>query len=287
MPENKDQKINLLLEKIEILSKKHDGFLNEINTLRYEIQQIGNLTNPALQESSIEISPVNAISAEQLSPTIISEKNEAKGFATSFTAPFEKALPKVKTDFEKFIGENLLNKIGILITVIGVAIGAKYSIEHQLISPLTRIILGYLMGLGLLGFGIKLKANYENYSAVLVSGAIAIMYFITYAAYSFYGLFPQEVAFGLMLVFTAFSVVAAVNYNKQIIAHIGLVGAYAVPFLLSSGSGKVAILFSYMAIINVGILIISIKKYWKPLYYSSFIICKYLFRYFLCYIIGI
>jgi uncharacterized membrane protein len=271
MSENNNQKINLLLEKLESLSIKQSEFSKEINTLRSEIAQISNKEiKAAFPESSLEIEQVEHVAAEQLSPTIISEKNEAKGFAASFTAPFENALPKVKTDFEKFIGENLLNKIGILITVIGVAIGAKYSIEHQLISPLTRIILGYLMGLGLLGFGIKLKANYENYSAVLVSGAIAIMYFITYAAYSFYGLFPQGVAFGLMLVFTAFSVVAAINYNKQIIAHIGLVGAYAVPFLLSEGSGKVVILFSYMAIINVGILIISIKKYWKPLYYSSF-----------------
>jgi Predicted membrane protein (DUF2339) len=271
MSENNNQKINLLLEKLESLSIKQSEFSKEINTLRSEIAQISNKEiKAAFPESSLKIEQVEHVAAEQLNPTIISEKNEAKGFATSFTAPFEKALPKVKTDFERFIGENLLNKIGILITVIGVAIGAKYSIEHQLISPLTRIVLGYLMGLGLLGFGIKLKANYENYSAVLVSGAIAIMYFITYAAYSFYGLFPQGVAFGLMLVFTAFSVVAAINYNKQIIAHIGLVGAYAVPFLLSEGSGKVVILFSYMAIINVGILIISIKKYWKPLYYSSF-----------------
>ncbi|HLG41451.1 MAG TPA: DUF2339 domain-containing protein, partial [Chitinophagaceae bacterium] len=49
------------------------------------------------------------------------------------------------------------------------------------------------------------------------------------------------------------------------------VGAYAVPFLLSEGSGKVVILFSYMTIINAGILFIAHKKYWKPLYYSSFL----------------
>ena len=73
-----------------------------------------------------------------------------------------------------------------------------------------------------------------------------------------------------MVVFTGFAVVAAIRYDKQVIAHIGLVGAYAVPFLLSEGSGKVAILFTYMAIINVGILLIALKKYWKPLYYSSF-----------------
>jgi uncharacterized membrane protein len=49
-----------------------------------------------------------------------------------------------------------------------------------------------------------------------------------------------------------------------------MVGAYAVPFLLSHGSGKVAALFTYIAIINIGILSTAFKKYWKPLYYFSF-----------------
>lgn len=176
----------------------------------------------------------------------------------------------IKSDLEKFIGENLINKIGIAILVIGVGIGAKYSIENDLISPLTRIILGYLVGLGLIGLGIKLKKKYDNFSAVLVSGAMAILYFITYAAYSFYELFPQIFAFALMVVFTIFTVIAALNYNKQVIAHIGLVGAYAVPFLLSNDAGQAAVLFSYVAIINIGILFIAFKKYWKPLYYVSF-----------------
>ncbi|MDO9039637.1 MAG: DUF2339 domain-containing protein, partial [Lutibacter sp.] len=113
------------------------------------------------------------------------------------------SLPAKSTiNLEKFIGENLLNKIGIAITVIGVGIGAKYSIEHDLISPLTRVILGYLVGLALLGFGLKLKEKYENFSAVLVSGAMAIFYFMTFAAYSFYELFPQTIAVMFMVIVT-------------------------------------------------------------------------------------
>ena len=179
-------------------------------------------------------------------------------------------MPLTKSSLEKFIGENLINKIGIIITVLGVGIGAKYSIDNGLISPLTLIVLCYLTGFGLLGFGMKLKTKIESYSAVLVIGAMAILYFITYLGYELYHLFPQLAAFGLMLVFTAFTVYAALNYNKQIIAILSLVGAYAVPFLLSSGFGRVDILFSYMALINIGILIIALKKYWKPLYYAAF-----------------
>jgi len=188
------------------------------------------------------------------------------------TPPIAKKSTDIKSDLEKFIGENLINKIGIAILVIGVGIGAKYTIDNNLITPLTRIILGYLIGLGLLGLGLKLKEKYDNFSAVLVSGAMAILYFITFAAYSFYELIPQIVTFILMVVFTIFTVIAALNYNKQIIAHIGLVGAYAVPFLLSNDSGQAEVLFSYIAIINIGILAIAYRKYWKPLLYVSFLL---------------
>ena len=186
-------------------------------------------------------------------------------------------LPKFDIKLEKFIGENIISKIGIVILIIGVAIGTKYSIEHDLISPLARVILGYLVGLGLLGLGMKLKKAYKNFSAVLVSGSITILYFMTYAAYSFYQLFPQIMAFAMMVVFTVFAVITALNYKNQIIAQLGLVGAYAVPFLLSENSENMSVLFCYMTIINIGILAIAIKKYWKPLYFSSFSITWLIF----------
>jgi len=270
--DNNEDKINQLIEKLHALLRRQDEFSREIYNLRLEIYALKHAEEErknSVQTTQDALVPeaVEEITTEK--PTVEAENRpqQRQERPRQVTQPARKPS---KSDLEKFIGENLINKIGIAITVIGVSIGAKYSIENDLISPLTRIILGYLAGIGLLGFGMKLKKKYENYSAVLVSGAMAIMYFITYSACSFYGLFPQIVAFALMLMFTVFTVVAALNYNRQVIANIGLVGAYAVPFLLSDGSGQVAVLFSYMAIINVGILIIAFKKYWKLLYYLSF-----------------
>jgi uncharacterized membrane protein len=282
MAENND-KINLLIEKMDDLLKRHYDFSKEINKLREDIlslktaQATEHPKEPEIKVVRSETDINASIRKEAVSSPLSNMPGKTIQSQPKYSAPKAIVTPKIKTDVEKFIGENIISKIGIAITIIGVAIGAKYSIEHQLISPLTRIILGYLVGLGLMGFGIKLKKNYENFSAVLVSGAMAILYFITFAAYSFYGLIPQLFAFMLMVVFTIFTVVAALNYNKQVIAHIGLVGAYAVPFLLSDGSGKAAVLFNYMAIINIGILAIAFKKYWKPLYYSSFILTWLIF----------
>ena len=195
-------------------------------------------------------------------------KIETESFLTK---GLKKLVPAdTKQNIEKFVGENLISVIGVIILIIGVGIGAKYAIEHDMISPLTRIIIGYIIAVGLLVLAIKLKTKYDYYSAVLLSGALALMYFLTFAAYDFYDLIPKMMAFGLMLVFTIFTAIASIKYNRQVIAHIGFVGAYAVPFLLSDGTGSVSMLFVYVTIINFGILAVSLKNYWKSLYYTAF-----------------
>ncbi|MEO9502853.1 MAG: DUF2339 domain-containing protein [Nonlabens ulvanivorans] len=287
---NHQETIKQLIEQIGILSRKQEAFKYEIFELKNKLDQLqssidasDNVKKATLDQTDYVVKSEPIVSGHRewidsnvhdeatiAQPSFQHQKNQNSKVTHNTSQKSKKLSPFRKSNLEKFIGENLLNKIGILILLIGIGIGAKYSIENELISPLTRIVLGYLSAIGLLGFGIKLKKKYESYSAVLVSGAIVILYFITFFAYSFYELIPQTLAFAMMVLFTVFTIVASLNYNRQIIAHLGLVGAYAVPFLLSNDSGRVEVLFSYIAIINIGILIIAFKKYWKPLYYSAF-----------------
>ena len=174
------------------------------------------------------------------------------------------------TTFEEFIGKNVASKVGILVTIIGIFIGAKYAIEHNMVSPVVRVINGYVCGAALIAVALRLKKKYEAYSSVLMGGGLAVLYFMTYIAYSFYQLMPQLAAFGLMLAFTAGTIYAAFLYNRVIIAHLAQVGAYAIPFLLSDNSGRYAVFFTYIAVINTGILVVSLRKYWKSLFYSAF-----------------
>lgn len=268
---NTQQRIDELLKRLDLLAQRQLEFSKEINALRAELRYLQAIEPiEEVVETKVE-KPVTTLPSENISNV---QREPIKPLMPPRTAATAVATTELvqsgKSSLERFVGENLINKIGIAITIIGVGIGAKYSIDNNLISPLTRIIMGYLFGVGLLLVGIRLKAKYINFSAVLVSGAMAIMYFITYAAYSFYALMPQTAAFVVMVAFTIFTVLTSLHYNKEVIALIGMVGAYAVPFLLSDGSGKVMILFSYMAILNLGILAVAINRYWKTLYYSSF-----------------
>ena len=201
---------------------------------------------------------------------------------TPFVPPAKKQVPTSTSSFRKdqlenLIGSNIINKIGILVTVVGVFIGAKYAIEKELISATTRIILGYGVAAILCVLAYRLKAKYIDYSAVLMSGSISIIYFITYIAHSFYHLFPQPVAFGLMLFTTAFVVSMSIWYNRKIIALLGQVGAYAIPFLLSTGNENLPLLYGYLSIINIGLLFLSFKRDWKLIYQVAFGVSWFIF----------
>ncbi len=275
MTKYQDQ-IDRLLDKLNMLLKRQDEFQREIEDLTSEITRLKSLSGqkPATGESIVDTESVKTFGDEKASvkkPGIRADsQRQEERIASSGSETAEKSGRNIKTNLEKFIGENLANKIGIIITVIGVSIGVKFAIDRELVSPLIRIMLGYLVGLILLGFAIRLKKRFENYSSVLLSGATAIMYFITYAAFGFYSLIPQSAAFTIMILLTVFTVFAAIRYDRQVIAHIGLVGSYAIPFILGEGFENITFLFIYMTIVNAGILAVAVLRYWKSLYYSSF-----------------
>lgn len=259
-----------LLEKLNELLKKQSLFQQAINELQLEITQL------KFEEPDTEPTPV--VDEDFYAPIrpqtedLIQKVQPQKVYKPKYTYEpnfWEKS--GIGSELEQFIGTNLINKIGMIVVIIGVGIGAKYAIDNNLISPLVRILLGYLVGGILTFFAIRLKKNYFNFSAVLVSGAMAIHYFITYAAYTYYSLYSNTITFAIMVLFTVITVALAMYYNRQVIAHFGMVGAYLVPFLVGDPDSSVVVLFVYMVIINSGILFISTKKQWKPLNYLAFV----------------
>ncbi len=180
-------------------------------------------------------------------------------------------------DLEKFIGENLINKIGILILVLGISFFVKYAIDKDWINEPARVGIGILCGSLLMGIAHKLKKNYAAFSSVIVAGAISVFYFTIAIAFHEYRLFSQTTAFIIMVVITAFSALVSVSYNRQELAVLTLIGGFAVPFMLSTGERNYVVLFTYIAILNAGILGIAYFKKWKTVSVLSFVFTYLLF----------
>lgn len=173
-------------------------------------------------------------------------------------------------DLEKFIGENLVSKIGIAVLVLAIGFFVKYAIDNDWIGPVGRVGIGVLCGGILIGIAHWMRKQYQAFSSVLVGGGLAVLYCTIALAYHQYQLLGQTSAFIIMLVITAFSVLLSLLYDRQELAIIALVGGFITPFLVSNGKGNYVVLFTYLLILNGGLLVIAYNKAWRLLNILAF-----------------
>jgi uncharacterized membrane protein len=166
-------------------------------------------------------------------------------------------------DLEKFIGENLINKIGIGILVLGIGYFVKYAIDQEWINEIGRVFIGILAGGVLIGVAHRLRKSFGAFSSVLVGGGLAVLYFTIAIAFHDYHIFNQTTAFVLMVVITGFSILLAISYDRVELAVVSLIGGFATPFMVSSGEGNYVVLLTYILILDVGMLVLAYFKKWN------------------------
>ncbi|MBV7532462.1 DUF2339 domain-containing protein [Chitinophaga sp. sic0106] len=180
-------------------------------------------------------------------------------------------------DLEKFIGENLFNKIGIAILVLGIGFFLKYAIDKDWINEIGRTFIGFITAGLLLGLSYRLRKTFAAFSSVLVGGGVAVLYFTIAIAFHQYHLFSQGVAFALTVVVTAFTVLLAIAYDRQELAVIAVLGGFGAPFFVSTGNGNIIALFTYILILNIGMIVTAYYKKWNLVNIISYVATVLLF----------
>ncbi|HEX8149585.1 MAG TPA: DUF2339 domain-containing protein [Pyrinomonadaceae bacterium] len=174
-------------------------------------------------------------------------------------------------DLESLIGGSVFSWAGIILVTFAVAFALKYAFDNDWISPAVRVALGALAGLGLLAVGERLRRRgLRPYAYVLSGGGVLILYLSVYAAYEFYRLLAQPVAFLLMTAVTAVAVLLSVRLNALPVAVLGLVGGFLTPVLLATGQDNQVALFTYVSLLDAGVLAVAYFKRWRVLDFLSF-----------------
>jgi uncharacterized membrane protein len=176
------------------------------------------------------------------------------------------SLPPI--NWEQFMGAKLFAWIGGLALFLGVAFFVKYSFEHNLISPELRVAIGFAVGLVLVVGGLALKRKENAVTAqTLCSTGILILYAVTFACRSFYhfaffGLIPT---FLVMTLITVVAFLLAVRLNAIAVAILGMAGGFLTPILLSTRQDNPFGLFGYIALLEIGLLLVARRKQWSAL----------------------
>ena len=99
--------------------------------------------------------------------------------------PVAAAAASASTDgWEVVVGTSWLNKLGVLVFVIGLALLVGYSMTQ--LGPAGRVAIGFAISAAMLGTGVVLerRAEYRNYAYGLVAGGWAGAYFTAYAMHA-------------------------------------------------------------------------------------------------------
>lgn len=185
--------------------------------------------------------------------------------------PAEPRAPRKRRDIESLVGGSLFNWAGIIAVAFTAAFFLKLAIDYNWIGPLARVGTGALVGLGIVGLAEFLRRRgLRQYAYVLTGGGILILYLSVYAARAFYGLVGQPTAFLLMCAVTAAAVTLSVRHDALSIAILGLVGGFATPVLLSTGQDNQVALFTYVALLDAGVLAVAYFKQWRLLNFLAF-----------------
>lgn len=162
-------------------------------------------------------------------------------------------------------------KVGVLLLIMGAAFLLKYAAAY-VSFPLEARYLSLLLGAGTaVTFGWRQRAKRPAFAHALQGGGLGIAFLTVFAAFRLHGLVPAGAAFALLAGLATFSAALALAQSAQALAIIGLAGGFLAPILASSGQGSQVLLFSYYAVLNLGVAYVAQARAWRGLNLLGFL----------------
>ncbi len=245
------------LEKSLKLHRANDALADRVSALEAEIAQL------RLQRVEHSDAMPAAVAA-----TETAAEPPLRQQATPVPAPQLRTAskPAPKLDLESLIAGRWLNRIGIVAMLLAGAFFLKFAFDNDWIGPAGRVAIGLLSGSALIVLSQTiLKRGYSYFSDGIAGLGAGVLYLSLYAAHQYYQLIPSWAAFGGMAITTAALMALALGRDSVRIALLALAGGFLTPALLSSGVDAQIQLFTYIAVLNMGLLALTRQRDWDGL----------------------
>ncbi|MDV7695337.1 DUF2339 domain-containing protein [Chryseobacterium soli] len=248
------------------------GRLNsKIKRLENEVSQLNKRINSSLDQPKI-IQNQN----QQPDHTSIAEQNNTLKTIIPKETPVTNDSPVLPQEKDwiapvmDFLKQNALTVIGIFTLVLGIGYFVKYAIDNNWIGETARAGIGLCTGAGILLTGYFLRKNYSVFSSIITGGGIAVLYFTTTIAFREYHLFTQNTAFAVITFITIVSILLSYYYKSEILIIFSLIGGFSAPLMISTGQSNYHFLFTYLTLLNIGMLVVVFLKHWRSIGWVSF-----------------
>lgn len=191
---------------------------------------------------------------------------DKSSWAQAEPTPVQTAQPQARPRWQQHLIDNWMTWLG------GISVGlagifmVKYSVNMGLLGPKAQITMAILSGIGLhiaADWLRQRQGSSDPVFASLAGGASITLYAALLAALHVYSLIDPLWVFIALAIVSLLTMVLALLHGPML-AMIGLVGAYVVPILVSTGSGNIFAAMIYSLIISgAGLLLIRyVSKSW-------------------------
>jgi len=186
-----------------------------------------------------------SVHAEQAAPPFeaIASQPEPHPIPPSLPQPVAGSAPGSKplrqqrrAAFEDRLGSQIFNLVGVIAIIVGTSWALKLAIEHGMIGPVARVVLGLAMGAAAIVWSERFRRrNYAAFSYTLKAVGSGILYLVLWAAFQLYHLLPAGAALAAMVLVTVWNAWMAWHQDAELLAAYALIGGLATPVLLSTG----------------------------------------------------
>lgn len=169
--------------------------------------------------------------------------------------------PKRSISLEERLGQNWLNKLGIVTLVTGLALLLGYQLRT--LGPLGKSIMGILLSVAILATGLLLerRERYRIFARAAIGGGWALLFFVTFALFhipAMQVLHSQAIDLVLMLTVATAMVLHSLRYRSQVVTSL----AFLLGFFTVAISHVTVFSLVAGAILAAGLVAVAFRERW-------------------------
>jgi uncharacterized membrane protein len=165
---------------------------------------------------------------------------------------------------------NIWVTVGIMLFLAGFGLLFNYVHRRGWIPLELRLTGAAVAGIAITALGWRLRELRRTYALILQGGGIGVLYIVLVAGSKLGGpVIPVGGAVLGMLLLSAFTIVLALYQEFEPLALFALIGGYAAPILVSTGSQNFVALFSIHSLLNFEVFLISLFRDWRKTRWSG------------------
>ncbi|MDR3255435.1 MAG: DUF2339 domain-containing protein [Synergistaceae bacterium] len=158
---------------------------------------------------------------------------------------------------------NIWVTVGVMLFIAGFGLLFNYIERRGLVPFEVRLIAAAIIGICMSSFGWRMREVRRTYALILQGGGIGVLYIVLLGGAKIGSAIPPQAAVVGMVMLSAFTVILALLQNFELLALFALLGGYAAPVVVSSGSSNFVALFSIHSLLNFEILLLSLRADWR------------------------